>query len=102
MFHGIFWILFPQNDCSTADLQIVGAEDLSFLAGKVKVSCQNQEHLRHARVNSLLPESNSCTLSWGPADAFICFFLLNTNCVQIFLTNKHTHLRHPSILEAVI
>lgn len=29
------FFLFPQNDQSTEDLHIVGAEDLSFLAGKV-------------------------------------------------------------------
>lgn len=62
MFNVVFWILFRQNDCSTEDLHIVGAEDLSFLAGKVKFCGQNQEHLLHTMVNSLLPKSDSCTL----------------------------------------
>lgn len=55
MFNVLFWIWFPQNDCSTEDLQIVGAEDLSFLAGKVEFDCQNQEHLLYTMVNSFLP-----------------------------------------------
>lgn len=59
MFNVVFWLLFPQNDCSTEDLHIVGAEDLSFLAGKVNLPSQNQENLLHLMVNSLLPKSNS-------------------------------------------
>lgn len=62
MFNVVFWILFLQNDYSTEDLHIVGAEDMSFLTGKVKFSCHNQEHLLHTMVNPLLPKSNSCTL----------------------------------------
>lgn len=54
----VSWFLFPQNDCSTEDLHMVGAEDLAFLAGKVNFSCQNQ----YTMVNSLLPKSNSFTL----------------------------------------
>lgn len=77
--------LFPQNDQSTEDLHIVGAEDLSFLAGKVifflsptesSVAFYKEQHLCPAEHHSKLISKFCCkknTNGW-------CSHLGNLSC----------------------